>query len=399
MGDSYDDLGPGLHVLRDADPLRRAGTMAARLHAHLCATLEQADAAVAAYTELPRLDLTTLTRLGTLASRVVRAERIAARTHDRAVVEVGARLAGTGDGLAVHPETVRERAAALTEAEAELAAAERALEAHLEEERAAEQHAVDDLSANGDDPSPSPSPSASASSSLSARRAGRSAQARRAGAIAVLLAAFGQLLLVSLDAVPLLAALTLPLLAAFGAFAYFRPREQGPDDSDAEASSFLAEVGASTDERFGARRVNTELARTGDRLTRARDQAQEKMRVAQRAWQALAGDDSDPRDVEAVVRRFDPQHTAAATLASETVSVRAAETVRNQLHLRWQASWRELGLSVPRPIEGEAAVAELTARLTRPIVLFGEATERANELARLAPAAPVVVVDGPSSAT
>ncbi|MGH9274225.1 MAG: hypothetical protein ACRDZU_06215, partial [Acidimicrobiales bacterium] len=134
----FDDLGPGLHVLREAEPLKRAGSMAARMRAELCATLPQAEAALAGRSSLPPIDVATLATLQVLSRRVARAERIAARTRERAVVDVGQRLATTGSGLAVHPTTVRERAAELERARAALVDAERALVDHAAEAAAAE---------------------------------------------------------------------------------------------------------------------------------------------------------------------------------------------------------------------------------------------------------------------
>lgn len=131
--ESFNDLGPGLHVLREAEPLKRAGTMAAQLHADLCATLPQAEATLADRSGLPPIDVATLATLQVLSRRVARAERIAARTRERAVIDVSQRLTTTGSGIAVHPVTVRERAAAFEAARARLVDAERVLAEHAGE--------------------------------------------------------------------------------------------------------------------------------------------------------------------------------------------------------------------------------------------------------------------------
>lgn len=393
--ETYDDLGPGLHVLREAEPLKRAGAMAAQMDAELCATLPQADTTLSERSALPPIDITTLTTLQVLACRVARAERIAARTRDRAVDEVGQRLAGTGAGLAVHPTTIRDRAAAVDAARTALVAAERALADHVAKAHAAERAAAD---------------AAAPAASVGGTDTSRGATATRAGtpstssrgrpfrALGVIVASFGLLLLVlGQGLLPLWAALLIPLAASLWGMRYLEPPRQVDDDADhEEASSLLAEVGATTDELFGARRASRELADRTTLLQALRDRAQEEVRVAERAWHEMAGVDADVADVEAVVKRFDPQHADAALLASETVGVRAAEAVLHQFRQRWLAHWRALGLSTPDPAHGEQAVADLAARLGRPIVLVGTATSLGAELARVAPAAPVVVLHGPT---
>ena len=122
------------------------------------------------------------------------------------------------------------------------------------------------------------------------------------------------------------------------------------------------------------------------------------IRVAERAWHELAGRDADVADVEAVVKRLDPQHEEVHLVASETAGVRATDVVLHQFRQRWSAFWRELGLPAPDPAEGERAVDELAARVGRPVVLVGPAAIRGTELARVAPAAPVVVLEGPVEA-
>lgn len=392
---SYDDLGPGLHVLREVEPLKRAGAMAARLRADLCATLPQAEAALAERSALPLLDTTTLSTLEILARRVARAERIAARTRDRAVIEVGQHLAVAGSGLAIHPTTIRDRAAAVDAARRDLVAAERALVAREAEQAAAEERAAEEA--------------AQAQAELEAAAAEAAAQAaaapmgvtpavRRSRSVGMIIAAFGLgLVLLAIGAVPLWLALVPALVASLWALWYLEPREEVDDDPEghAVASRFLAEVGATTDEVFGARRASLAADEQLTLLTARRDRAHELVRVAERAWHDLAGEDVDVDAVEEVVQRFDPQHEDARLLAAETAGVRAAEVVLHHFQQRWLAFWRELGLEPPPAQAGEAAVAELSVKVSRPIVLVGPATELGTDLARVAPAAPVVVLDGP----
>ncbi|MGH9274698.1 MAG: hypothetical protein ACRDZU_08640, partial [Acidimicrobiales bacterium] len=228
-----------------------------------------------------------------------------------------------------------------------------------------------------------------------ASRAGPSPAVRRSRSLGTLASSFGVVLLViGFDLLPLWAALLFPLAASLWAMRYLQPREY--DDADGEeAASFLAEVAATTDDLFGARRRSQDLAERAMQLEASRNRAEEDVRVAERGWHELAGADTDVAEVEAVVKRFDPQHEEVHLVASETAGVRATDVVLHQFRQRWLAFWRELGMSAPDPADGERAVDELAARVGRPIVLVGPAAARGPELARAAPAAPVVVLEGP----
>jgi hypothetical protein len=385
---TLEDLGPGLHVMREVDPLKQAGPMATSLGADLCATLPQAEAALEERSTLPTVDPATLSALEVLARRIARAQRIAIRTRDRAVVEAEQRLAGVGSGVAVHPSTIRERAAAVETARRALAQAEVALAGHDDDLQALRAQADADAAA------------AQAAAEEAARPAAHlrlqapAPQRRRARAISLVLAGFGLGLVLLAAGVPLYAALVPGLLACVVALRYLRPQ---PDDDLAdreEASSLLSQMSQSTDELFGVRRAARELEERTALLGVQRDRAREDLRVAERAWSDLAGEGVDAADVEEVVRRFDPQHEDARMLAGETVGVRTAEVVLHQFQQRWLAMWADLGAEAP-PAEGaEEAVRELARRITRPVVMVGPATARATELARVAPSATIVVLDG-----
>jgi hypothetical protein len=383
---TYDDLGPGLHVLREIEPLKRAGPMAAQLRGDLCATLPQADATLAERSDLPSVDATTLSTLQSLARRLARADRIAARTRARAVSDVEHLLAATGAGLAVHPTTIRERAGAVDVSRAELANAQRALDEHAAQLTAAEERAQTEAA----------EAAARAAAPDDADRSGPATTGRNR-AVGLLIAGFGvALVLLALD-MALWAALLPPLVAALVALRLLRPHEDADDAEDRrEASSLLSQVSASTDELFGARRAARELEEQLALLEARRGRAEEDLRVAERAWHDLAGEGVDVSELEEVVRRFDPQHEDARVLADETVGVRTVEVVLHHVEQRWLAFWREVGLDAPSAADGEAAVRDLVARVSRPIVLVGPAIERAEDLAIAAPAAPVVVLEGPT---
>jgi hypothetical protein len=385
---TLEDLGPGLHVMREVDPLKQAGPMATSLGADLCATLPQAEAALEERSTLPTVDPATLSALQVLARRIARAQRIAIRTRDRAVVEAEQRLAGVGSGVAVHPSTIRERAAAVETARRALAQAEAALASHDDELQALRAQADADAAA------------AQAAAEEAARPAAHlrqrtaAPQRRRARAISLVLAGFGLGLVLLAAGLPLYAALVPGLLACVVALRYLRPQ---PDDDLAdreEASSLLSQMSQSTDELFGAKRAARELEERTALLDVQRDRAREDLRVAERAWSDLAGEGVDATDVEDVVRRFDPQHEDARMLAGETVGVRTAEVVLHQFQQRWLAMWADLGVEAPPADGAEEAVRELAQRVTRPVVMVGPATARATELARVAPSATIVVLDG-----
>jgi hypothetical protein len=386
---SYEDLGPGLHVLREAEPLKRAGPMAANLRADLCATLPQAEAALTERSGFPLVDASALSTLQVLARRVARAERIAARTRERAVTDVGHRLTGAGAGLAVHPTTIRDRAAAVDVARLDLAAADRALADHAAAVAAAEDNEAAEAAAAAADAEAAAAQRTAASRGVSTTR--------RSRAIGIIVMSFGlALVLVAVGEVALWVSLLPVLVACFGTMRYLRPTPDAEDEGWEEASSLLSQVSASADEAFGIRWASREHEGEGTLLRARRDRAQEEVRVAERAWQELAGEGVDVSELEEVVRRYDPQHDDARLLADETVGVRTADVVLHHFQQRWLAFWRELGLDAPTAEAGEEAVRALAARVSRPIVLVGPATVRGSDLARVAPAAPVVVLDGPT---
>jgi len=391
----YEDLGPGVHVLREGSPLKRAGTLAANLRGELCATLPQAEAALRERGALPRLGPADLVALRALAARVARTARIAAGTRARAKHELGRRLTETGTGVAVHPDTVRERAAAVTSARVALDDAAHALEAHdaVTAERARAAADVDAAPADASVPHPV----------LSAARDRAGWGARRSQAVGAIAAGFGVgMILLATGAVPLYVALVPALAGCVWALRHLRPEagrgdardDDAGDDDRAAVSSRLAEVSAATDEAFGARRAS--LADGEQALLQARRRrCEEDLRVAERAWADLAGEDVDVSELEAVVRRFDPQHAAAERLAGETAGVRAVGAILYETLQRWTESWGSVGMDAPPPAGGEAAVDDLARRISRAIVLVGPAAERAEDLAAAAPAAPVIVLDGP----
>lgn len=391
---TYDALGPGLHVLREAEPLKRAGVLAVNLRADLCVTAQQADTLLAERLALPHLDSDTLANLEGLARRIARSHRIADRTRRRAEDEVGHRLAKAGTGLALHPATIRERAASVERARAAVAAGEqRTLEAAAALAEAEERYQADKATA------------AEAALAAAADREARAAQrvsatlrARRSRSIGAIVASFGLALILLAVSVPLWAALVPALLTSLWSSSYLRPRSTDHEEvkDRKEASELLSLVTASTDDLFEDRRPLGELDARSSSAQASHAIAVEELRVAERAWQELAGEGVDISQLDEVVRRYDPQLEDARILAAETVGVRTADLVLRLVQERWAAAWSELGLEPPEPEASETEVQQLAARASRPVVLVGAATDRAEDLARAAPSAAVVVIDGPS---
>ena len=131
-------------------------------------------------------------------------------------------------------------------------------------------------------------------------------------------------------------------------FGLGRDRRSEVEDTS-ESTSLLQQMAATTDEAFGARRA---AAARDDQLVllqAQRDRAMEDVRVAERAWRDLAGDDP-VEDVEAVVRRFDPAAPGRArAVAQETVGVRAASTLLARAVERWDGGLAVARASTSRP--------------------------------------------------
>jgi hypothetical protein len=341
-------LEPGLQMRTNDDPAQHARFLAAELGGELCATSEQAERVISERRPLLSLDAECLDRLRALAVRVARAQRIVDGTVDRATIEVGERLADSGSGIAIHQSTVRDRAEAVVAARAALAAAEE--QARLEEARFAS------LVSSTPDPEPvvaDPSPATPVDDAPAAARRRRFLGFRRRGG----------------------------------------GRKYREDTS--ESTSILQQVAASTDQAFGQRRAHSAREDSLVLLTVQRDRAHEDVRVAERMWTDLAGETSVD-DVEAVVRRFDPQHQDALKLAQETIGVRAVSSLLQRALDEWSEGWRAAGCQPPSSAD-QAGIDEMIERACRPVVLVADATALASEVAAAAPAAPVVVVGASAS--
>ena len=342
-------LVPGRHLRADPEPLTMAKELAVELDADLCSTKREADELLIALTAFPALGPDGILLVRRLAQRVAAAQRLVDRTVDRAATDVGERLAAIGSGVAVHPTTIRERAASVVAARSALVAAED----RLRTARAA------DPGATESEPEPEPEPEPAVAPVDAAVTAAPRPERRR------------------------------------GRW-YGRRRERRRyEDDTSESTRLLQQIAASTDEAFGERRANAARRELLVMLQAQRDRAEEDVRVAERSWHDLAGDD-DVADVEAVVRRFDPQHEEARALAQGSVGVRAASALLARAVERWEEWWRTHGVD-PAPAADDTWVEQLAERMARPIVVVAEATTREDGLVDAAPAAPVVVVERTAS--
>jgi hypothetical protein len=341
-------LAPGLHVQTDAVPLTQARLLADDLDAQLCATDQEADDLLAELAEFPPLDVEGVALVRDLGERLIAARRIVERTVDRAAVDVSERLAAVGAGVAVHPATVRERAAAVVAAREALRRAEDDLEA-MEATAAADEAAVVARLDRMAELAPVTSGDTPASVHAPRRRRGFFRRFSRSS----------------------------------------RGRRDEQDTS--ESTSLLQQMAVSTDEAFGARRAVEARSDQLVSLQAERIRAQEQVRVAERAWQDLAGGDA-VEDVDTVVLRFDPQHQEARDVAQDAVGVRAVSSLLDHATARWEEGWRSLGLDPPKPVE-DGWIEHLVGRMDRPIVLVAGAVDRAERLVQAAPAVPVLVVE------
>lgn len=389
MGAPGTEFTPGLHVVRDHDPARRASEVARSLGVTVRSSPTAVDELVASLPASPMTD-DDLDRMEALAARLSRVAAVEDRTLSKASTSVGERLTQASGGLAIHPATVRERASALQAARMALVETERAIAEHEADAAPPELGQPDEGVASSTSDAPAPPQG----------REGPSMRTRQSRAIGTVVGSFGlALVLLAVGAVALWAALVPPLAAALWASWYLRDRGAGHQGQaeDELGVSRLAEVAEATDAAFGIS-LQHEDQHELDRLLAKRMAAEEEARVAERAWRDLAGPDTDIDEVEAVVQRFDSQHVDGRVLAVVTVQVRAAKAVRERLEGQWADEWRALGQDPPPSSESVTAVATLRSRLSRPAVLTGSSATEVRRLAAILDRVPVVLVQPPVTA-
>jgi hypothetical protein len=354
--------GPGLHEVTDADPESAALDLAGLLDGELLVDPGDLEQALRAREQDRRaIEPATLKQLRSLATELEKAERIRARTEAKVIGVLGDQLS-TGTGLAVHPAAIREAGEALVAARAAMEEVERA-------EQAAQQAAAavtapeavtrEDRPVFDYDPGP----------------------ARRRGTAAVIAALVIAAVVIAGGLVPFYVALILPLIAVAWTLAQVRGAHHEATGSH-EAASLLSDMGAATDELFG-RRQAAPLGRSRA-LEVQRDAAIERLRVAEHQWSDLAGPGADPDDVEAVLRRRDPQLHRAEVWAAESAAVRTAAAVHRKARARWRVAWAAIDQEPPASADAGGVIDALAAEGDvptdrRPLIITGAAAAACSE--------------------
>lgn len=390
--DSDDDvLPPGIHRVDHADPAELAGQVGA---VHL-RTISDVESAIEDHGPRPAVDDDRIAELRELARRIELAQRVASRTRERSADAIAGRLEMRSSAVTIHPDALRNAASVVGRARADVDAARRALQEHREEQDR-RRFELESWPV-ADEPEETDTTERDEQERAAAEQ--RRARMRRArttvlGALAVALGA--GLVAIGVGLLPAVWALMPTFaVAVWGSFALKRSvADIEVPDVDEESSNLLDEVASATDQLFEERAAA--LAAMEDRSPQLEVRltlAEEELRVAERNWHELAGADADPDDVDAVVRRFDPQHQEAVVLATQTATVRAASTLLDRAWKRWEEAWTGLGLGVPAAEDAAAAVARLEPTGPPSFVCSHDASVLAEELASALPSAVVLVVE------
>ena len=191
----------------------------------------------------------------------------------------------------------------------------------------------------------------------------------------------------------------IPLVVVALIYALLTTRSAKDADEGTEvASANLAAVGAMTDQLYSGRLPSSVSAiqaahqRRRHLLELERDTALERVRVAQRKWEELAGEDADPAEVEELLVRRDPQRHRAAPWVSEAASVRTATLFHETSREAWRDAWHAVGREAPSTADTDTAISqvEAEARLLvaaqQPIIAVAAAGGTSGRVDRPAPA-------------
>lgn len=363
-----------IQVLSAADPASAAEALAAEVGGLRVSSASDAEHAVAAragddHRVLREEDETDLRHL---ANRLIRAQRIRAQTHAAVTAAIADKVAKAA-GLEVHPAALEAAAQAVADAEA-------ALEALEAEQAELDRPLVEPAQPGAQPPSP-----------VRKRGPARSVLLRVAALTLAVVALAGAAALRLADlplAVPAAVAV-LGVLAAVLLARSSRVRSSGEveDALAAEASERLATLRV-LDIKEEERRRTVRRTALGADFVRAR----QKLRLARRSWESLAGPDSDPHDLEGTLRAHDAQYDLVAATKSSP-SVRAVDTLYRRAAARWRVAWAALGVDeAPAPEDVDAAVAALMSSKVEtggPLVFVEPAAwmpaDRTRELLRRLP--------------
>jgi len=290
--------------------------------------------------ERPTVDDEALVELRELAAALARTDRIRVRTEVEFADSLHRRLSASS-GMAVHPETIRQAAGGVTEAEGEIESLNKAI-ADLGDRPRPEAVRLE---------VPEAVPEMFDEEGLDQRRS-------RVFALSVGTIFAGAALVLLTFSVPVVIPVVIFLLGLIVAGALMArsfSNESRDDPGAREASALLAAATGnaerSTDAAARGRMAEEEWLGRRSQLEAARERASEKARSARRHWETLAGADADPYDLEGVLRLHDPQFviTGAATKTSPTV--RTVNAVHRKAMARWKVAWASLGYEQPPALE------------------------------------------------
>jgi hypothetical protein len=360
----------GVRVVVDHDPAVAAARLAEELNGELISDLDTARAAFAARASAGRTDPVVLqddefetliaqadeldalagrptvneealVELRQLASALGLTDRIRVRTEVEFTETLSRRLSASS-GMAVHPETIKQAAHALTAAEGEVNEINGAI-AELGERPRPEQVLLD---------VPQAVPQMFDDESLEQQRRSRVF----ALSIGTIFAGMALVLLsIGVTVVVPVVVFLLGIIVAGTMMARSYSGEPRDDPGAREASALLAAATGNAERTSEAgqrdRLAEEEWMARRSQLETARDRALEKSRSAMRHWETLAGADADPYDLEGVLRLHDPQFviTGAATKTSPTV--RTVNAVHRKAIARWKVAWAELGYEHPPELD------------------------------------------------
>jgi membrane protein implicated in regulation of membrane protease activity len=387
----------GVRVVFDPDPAIAAARLADELSGDLLFDVDSARSAFAARTaagktdpvvldeeeyealraqvsmpgtvDIAVADDATIAELRELAESLGRTERIRVRTEVEFTDMINRRLSASS-GVAVHPETIRQAAKAVVEAETEMTQIEESI-GDLGERPLPEEVELDTMEAPAAPP----------------KTEDREQRRRARGfalAIGTIFVGVGLILLsAGVPAVaPIIvfavgAVLTVVLLA--------RSFTGGSDDQGAREASALLVAATSNVQRTSEAGVSHRLAEEEwmarrSQLDASRERAEERVRSARRHWEGLAGADADPYDLDSVLRVHDPQFviTGAATKTSPTM--RTVNAVHRKVLARWKVAWAALGYDLaPSLEEAEMHLGRLSGAEVNPEAEMARARLQAAE--------------------
>ena len=403
-----DEMGPAtdLPTIRRefaADPEARGVELAEELGATLVGLGDDAAGAVQARADAARVLESyggwrasatrvrpeSVARLRELAVELGRALRVRENTEAAVTASVVGKLS-SGTGVAVHPAALRAAAQAVIRTEHAVANAQEAL-AELGERPTGGQ-------AGGSRPADvrRQVPEMMDDDALDAAQT-------RTRAIAVGVAIVGAtLVVVGLGWVPVLAAPVGALVALIvGLVILRRGQAARADAADRREASDALLVAAAAADRAAEAVAQTREAHDvwydqRSRLDIIFERVTGEHRAALRAWEALAGPEADPYDLDGVLRLHDPQFDVAGADLDTSPTIRTVSAMHRKALARWRVSWAAVGEDNPPPpdeSEPDLARLEATALLGTPLVLVCPPAHVEDDLNALPLGVPITVVD------